>query len=349
MPDLANEDGSLHIPAENEQQRAMRDHPDFEPYIAELWTGGPRPGATATAPHYPSSSNQGQPGPRQLATPTPRTGTLPTPVGGGYNVSRDDNRPPTADQWLPDSPQPTDYEQNALTGCYRRGTPAPPLPGDNVPAPRTFNAPDRLARTNDVEPRPSAAHQPSDRDQDPVTRGYRRTHQDPRYEQTRDNHQEGLDYELDTSTGFWRRKTTAAARPPNLPGPGESHWTPDLREPPNMYRDQREAMQRVYADRSRRRLGQDQLPSRDILAAEYETQLRYATAVQNIIDNDTRVIAKLEALIKEALAETVELERTLEHCRIDQRLSAKMVLDRHVFMFNDLLSALRLRRERRWT
>ena len=113
-----------------------------------------------------------------------------------------------------------------------------------------------------------------------------------------------------------------------------------------MYREQREAMQRVYADRSRRRLGQEQLPSRDTLAAEYETQLRYATAAQNIIDNDTRVIAKLETLIREALAETVELERTLEGCQINERLSVKMVLDRHVFMFNDLLLALRLRRER---
>ena len=90
---------------------------------------------------------------------------------------------------------------------------------------------------------------------------------------------EGLDYELDTSTGFWRRKATAASRPPNLPGPGQSHWTPDLREPPNMYREQREAMQRVYADRSRRRMGQDRLPPRDILAAEYEIQLRNAEAV----------------------------------------------------------------------
>ena len=99
-------------------------------------------------------------------------------MGGGYDVSRDDNRPPTAEQWLPDSSRPTEYERNAFSGCYRRRTP-------------------------------------------------------------RDNHQEGLDYELDDSTGFWRRKTTAAARPPNLPGPGQSHWTPDLREPPNMYREQR--------------------------------------------------------------------------------------------------------------
>jgi hypothetical protein len=177
MPDLPNEDGSIHVPDEDEQPRtSLRDDLDFEPYIAEMWTGGPRPGATATSPHYPSSSNQGQPGPRQLATPKPRTGTLPTPVGGGYNLSRDDNRRPTADQWLPDSSQPTDYEQNALTRCYRRRTPAPPLPGDNAPAPRTSNAPNRLSRTNDAEPDPSAAQQPSDGDQDPVTRGYRRTH-----------------------------------------------------------------------------------------------------------------------------------------------------------------------------
>ncbi len=155
-----------------------------------------------------------------------------------------------------------------------------------------------------------------------------------------------MDYELNRDTGFWRRKAAAAARPPNLPGPGESHWTPDLREPTNMYREQREAMQKVYADRSRRRLGQDQLPSRDILAAEYEIQLRNATAVQNIIDNDNRVIAMLKTLITEALAETAKLARTLERCQINQRLSAKMVLDRHVVMFDDLVSAIRQRHER---
>ena len=108
-----------------------------------------------------------------------------------------------------------------------------------------------------------------------------------------------------------------------------------------MYREQREAMQRVYADRSHRRLGQDQLPSRHTLVAEYEIQLKNAQAVQNIIDNDTRVIAKLETLIKEALAEAVELERTLERCRIDQRLSVKMTIDRHTAMLDDLLSAIR--------
>ncbi len=77
-----------------------------------------------------------------------------------------------------------------------------------------------------------------------------------------------------------------------------------------MYRDERYAMQLVYAGRVRRRTGQEQLPSRDILTAEYETQQRNTQGVRNIIENDTKVIADVDALIKEARAEAIDLLKT---------------------------------------
>jgi hypothetical protein len=103
-----------------------------------------------------------------------------------------------------------------------------------------------------------------------------------------------------------------------------------------MYSEQREAMQRVHADRVRRRTGHDPLPSQANLAAEYQIQLRSAQAEQLIIAHDERVMDKLLTLSTEGVTETADLVQILARCRVDQRLSAKMILDRHVAMCGDL-------------
>jgi hypothetical protein len=135
MPDLAREDGSLYVPEEDEQPRTShRDDPDFEPYDAEQWTRGPRPRANDIIPEVH---------PEQLAQIHQwGTGPLRHLL---YPAPRTES-PPTP-----------------ITGGYN-------LPGDNAPAARTINAPDRLSRIDGAEPNLFTA-QPGDGEQDPCTRG----------------------------------------------------------------------------------------------------------------------------------------------------------------------------------